>query len=116
MKKFVTKHIKLAKNKYYNTYFEQYNCNSRKQWQMLNSLLNRQKYNTKTIKLQDENGTNINKPADVAELFNNYFSTIADKLKSQIDNNNVPSNLTQSYKSTLKIQLLTVLPCAISPY
>ena len=32
MKKFVAKHIKLAKNKYYKSYFEQYSSNSRKQW------------------------------------------------------------------------------------
>ena len=39
MRKFVDKHIKLAKNKYYHDYFEQYKFDSRKQWQMLNTIL-----------------------------------------------------------------------------
>lgn len=102
MKKFVAKHIRLAKNKYYKTYFEQYSSNSRKQWQLLNSLLNRQKSKTTTTKLQDDNGTVISNPADVAEQFNNYFSTIAEKLKEQIHNNTNPLGPTHSYQSHLK--------------
>ena len=41
MKKFVEKHIKKAKNKYYTDYFHKYAHDSRKQWKMINSLLNR---------------------------------------------------------------------------
>ena len=43
MKKFVEKHIKKAKNKYYTDYFRKYANDSRKEWKMINSLLNRKK-------------------------------------------------------------------------
>ena len=102
LKKFVRKHIELAKNKYYKTYFEQYSTNSRKQWQMLNSLLNRQKANSKKIKLKTDNGTFISSPTEVAEYFNNYFSTVADKLKSQTNNNVNQHTHFNNYRSTLK--------------
>ena len=59
MKKFVDKHIKLAKNKYYKNYFEQYKDNSKKQWQMINSLLNRNTKKAGVAKLQDSNSTVI---------------------------------------------------------
>lgn len=102
MKRFVAKHIKLAKNKYYKSYFEQYSNNSKKQWQMLNSLLNRQKSKNTTIKLRDDNGTTVTNPAVVAERFNDYFSTIAEKLKSKIVQNNTnPSYSTHSYDTYL---------------
>ena len=37
MNKFVMKHVRLAKNKYYKKYYEKYSSNSRKKWKMLNS-------------------------------------------------------------------------------
>ena len=41
MRNFTSKHIKIAKDKYHNNFFVQYKENSKKQWQMINSLLNR---------------------------------------------------------------------------
>ncbi len=49
LKKFVTKHIKKAKLKYYTAYFNQHSDDSRKQWQMINTLINKRKRKT-TIK------------------------------------------------------------------
>lgn len=92
MKKFVDKHINKTKNKFYASYFEKHNSDSRKQWQMLNSLLNRNKTKTSTIKLQDCGGVNICKPVDVAQKFNDYFSTIAENLKVNIVNNDPSQN------------------------
>lgn len=82
-KKFVDKHIAKAKNKYYATYFEQHKSNSRKQWQMINSLLNRNRKKVSITKLIDENGDIINTPLDIAENFNKFFSEIATKLKTE---------------------------------
>ena len=50
---------------------------------MINSLLNRYKAKSSSIKLYDDYGNIVNYPQEIAEKFNNYFSTIADKLKSQ---------------------------------
>jgi ribosomal protein S18 len=88
MKKFVDKHITLAKNKYYKKYFDQYNDNSRKQWQLINSLLNRKVKKNSKIKLHDNNGNIINTPRAVAEKFNDYFVSIAAKLKDDISSRN----------------------------
>ena len=85
MKKIVDKHIKLAKNKYYKKYFEQYSDNSKKQWQLINSLLNRNKKKCGIPNLQDGSGNVINTPLAVAEKFNDYFSNIASNLKAEIN-------------------------------
>ena len=85
LKKFVEKHIKLAKNKYYNKYFEQYKDNSKKQWQMINSLLNRNTKSTTIRKVYDKNGNVCTNPHDITDNFNEYFANIATKLKTQIN-------------------------------
>ena len=85
MNKFTEKHIDIAKNKYYTKYFNEYKDNSRKQWQMINSLLNRKKSRIKINKLIDENGQEITNDNDIADKFNEYFSNIASNLKSGIE-------------------------------
>ena len=84
MKKFVTKHIKLAKNKYYSKYFKDHQENSKKQWQMINNLLNRGKKKNKTIKLTLSDGSIVSTPKAVANTFNEYFCNIASELKAKI--------------------------------
>ena len=93
MKKFVNKHITKAKNKFYTSYFHKYNSNSRKQWQMINGLLNRSKHQQNAIKLKDSMGCVIKGPTKVAENFNTYFTNIAEKLKSD-NQQNSHNNLT----------------------
>jgi exonuclease III len=87
MKKFVDKHIKKAKSKYYNKYFEQYKDNSKKQWNMINILLNRNTKKSGVSSLKDSNGNLINTPSAIADKFNEYFSNIALNLKSKISPN-----------------------------
>ena len=62
---------------------EQHKDNSKKQWQMINSLLNRKPAKPTSIKLSDENGQ-VSTPAAVAETFDDHFSNIAPKIKSEI--------------------------------
>ena len=45
MKKFVDKHVKKAKYKYYDKYFKEHSTNGKMQWRLLNELLNRSKEN-----------------------------------------------------------------------
>ena len=87
MRNFVNKHTKIAKDKYHKNYFEQYKENSKKQWQMINSLLNRKNKKSGPIKLQDGEGTSISNPNLVAEKFNDYFANIASNLKSNNEEN-----------------------------
>ena len=84
MKKFVDKHIKKAKSKYHEKYFNEHKSNSKKQWEMINKLLGR-KYKKKNIsKLIDENGNATNDLKEISKQFNDYFSNIAEGLKSKI--------------------------------
>ena len=100
MKKFVKKHINLAKRKYYKKYFEQHSSNSKKQWQMINSLLNRNTRKSAAIKLRDEAGNIVENSTQVAEKFNNYFCNIAEKLKHNHSNINNPAHI-HSYHNFL---------------
>ena len=88
MKKFVDKHIKLSKSKYYKKYFNDNKDNSKKQWQMINELLGRNSIHTAITKIQDGSGNIANTPPDIAEQFNNYFANIATNLKSRITSRN----------------------------
>ena len=82
MNKFVKKHIKIAKRKYYKSYFNKHCSNSRKQWQMINTLLNRSRPKHQTFHLRSSENDVIKDPRDVAESFNKNFASIADRLKS----------------------------------
>ena len=81
MKDFCKKHVNLAKAKYYKKYFEDYNDNSRKQWDMINTLLNRNKKRVNIKKMIDEEGNEISTPSLMAEHFNEYFTNIASNMK-----------------------------------
>ena len=84
MKKFTEKHVKICKRKYYAKFIEEHKNNSKKQWGLINELLNRGKKKSKIEKIVGENGENITDNRGIAEHFNNYFSNIASNLKSGI--------------------------------
>ena len=86
MKKFVDKHIRKAKYKYYKAYFNQHTNNSKKQWQMINSLINRSKTKMSKVTLQ-KGDISITAPDRVANEFNDYFCNIAAKLKMDKNDN-----------------------------
>ena len=95
------KHVDIAKAKYHKSYFEKYKDNSRKQWQMINGLLNRNKKGNSHInKLDDKDGTTKTKSDEIAEHFNKYFCNIASNLKH---NSNCPDGSENSaYSEFLK--------------
>ncbi len=74
----------MAKAKYYTKLFNQHSNNSKKQWQMINKLLNRNIKHHGPIKLKDEQGNILSTHSDVAARFNEYFSSIASNIKSKI--------------------------------
>ena len=101
MNDFCDKHIHIAKLMYRKKYFDDYKDNSRKQWQMINELLNRRKRNIRVNKLIDKDGKVHNTPTAIAENFNEYFANIASNLKNEIVNR---SDVTagESYKEFLQ--------------
>ena len=86
MKKFCEKHKNIAKARYYKKYFDEHSDNSRKQWQLINSVLNRTNKKNGINKLVDQDGNVASSPTEIAEKFNNYFSSIAGDLKGTIEN------------------------------
>ena len=86
LKEFCAKHVDIAKAKYHKSYFEKYKNNSRKQWQMINSLLNRKSKTIDVGKIIDNEGNVANTPSAIADSFNKYFSNIASDLKQANSN------------------------------
>ena len=74
-------HCEKARIKYYKKYFDDYKDNSKKQWLMINQLLNRGNKNKSIRKLIDDKGTVVNTPSAIAEKFNEYFANVASNLK-----------------------------------
>ena len=110
MKKFVDKHVKKAKHKYYSSYFEQFSNDGRKQWSMINQLLNRKRKHISIDKLIIENKT-ITSPAEIAESLNNYFCNIARKLKT---NTHTDPHLDHTKRATINLNLTPTTPHEIS--
>ena len=50
---------------------------------MINTLLNHTKPKNQTTNLRDSENNVLKDPRDVAATFNNYFTSIADRLKTQ---------------------------------
>ena len=92
LNKFCAKHVEIAKAKYYKSFFEKYKDDSRKQWQMINSLLNRKIKSSNVSKLIDDNGNTTSTSSAIADLFNTYFSNIASDLKQKNSEGGVHSN------------------------
>ena len=98
MNEFCAKHVDLAKAKYRKKYFEEHKDNARKQWQMINELLNRQKKNVRVSKLIDEKGKISNTASEISENFNDYFANIASNLKIK----NEATHAVNSYQEFLQ--------------
>ena len=81
MNEFCSKHVDLAKSKYYRKYLDDFKDNSKKQWQLINGLLGRNSKNKSIQKIIDKQGNIINTAGDIAEKFNEFFADIAANLK-----------------------------------
>ena len=79
----VNSNIKIAKESYYKQSFTGHKNDSRRTWQTTNELTSR-KSNTSSIKKLIVNGVSINKTTDLANLFNEHFSTVGLKLTNEI--------------------------------
>ena len=84
LNEFCKKHVDLAKSNYNKKYFEQYHDNSRKQWQMINKLLNRKnRCNTTINKLVGPEGNVVTNRNEISNSFNDFFCNIASDLKKK---------------------------------
>ena len=88
----VNNEIKKAKELYYKRALDENEGNSRQTWRIVNELTSR-KTNNCSIKEINSNGNSIYSPPELADAFNDHFSSIGPKLASQIYSNNGPSHL-----------------------
>ena len=79
----VNSNIKIAKESYHKQSFTEHKNDSRRTWQTINELTSR-KSNTCSIKELIVNGVSINKTTNLANVFNEHFSTIGPKLANEI--------------------------------
>ena len=88
----VNNEIKKGKELYYKRALDENEGNSRQTWRIINELTSK-KTNNCCIKEIKSNGNSIYSPPELANAFNDHFSSIAPKLASQIYSNNGPSHL-----------------------
>ena len=119
LKIFCTKHIKKAKSKYYENYFQQYNSDGRKKWQMINKLLNRNSKSKIGITKLRKDENIVTNPKDIAQTFNEFFCTVAQRLKaSDQDNlNRVPDHtLSSSTRNFISMEDISCTDIEIENY
>ena len=73
----------IVKESYYKQSFTENKNDSRRIWQTISELTSR-KSNTLSIKELIVNGVSVNKSTDLANAFNEHFSTVGPKLANQI--------------------------------
>ena len=76
--------FKQSKTNYYNHYFGA-NCNSIKiTWKGLKSIINIKNISAEIPKILTVDGTTLSNQMEISNIFNNYFSSIATKMKLNI--------------------------------
>ena len=82
--------IKQKKKKHKQNQYQKHQKNIRKSWQMVKNLLGKvcEEFSSTSISY---NNTIINKPVEIANCFNDHFSTIAEKLNDELPPS--PTNL-----------------------
>jgi len=84
--------LKIAKNEYYiNKFFEVKN-DSKRTWQIVNSLLNKSKRNNYPDSFHSEDGITYTTEKDIANGFNNFFTNIGSNLAGKIPNTDAHFN------------------------
>lgn len=88
--------IRKSKQNYFTKYFQKNSKNSKKIWQGINEYLYRNKTKENNNISLNINGSTVTEPIEVANTFNNFFTSIADSIRDKI-----PKAL-NNYKQYLK--------------
>ena len=114
LKKFVEKHIKKAKHDYYTKYFKMHENDSRKQWSMINQILNRKMKSRERITKLVIDGKVLSNTTDITEAFNNYFSNVAKTMKTNNNSYQTQSTINTAHRSYNTINLNTCSETEVS--
>ncbi len=81
----VSNEIKQSKARYYYNYFHENNNNMKKLWSGIKTIISQKSTTPSTInKIKDDFGNITSDPSDMSNIFNNFFTTVADKITSKI--------------------------------
>ena len=109
-KKWVEKQVYKNKKRYYSDQITKHSNESRKQWKIINDIISNRKPRIKITKIKIGNNTVTNN-SEISETFNDYFCSIARKLKDGIPKTSSSTNTcTPKYhQNTMYLE-----PCTIS--
>lgn len=112
--------IRISKKDYYHTLLNKYKSNTKKTWEVLNSIIktNRGKVDYPNYFVNDESGI-INKVNDIVNTFNEYFVNVGFKLAQEIveqrneerpDEVDIPSNIHSIFiRGTHEMEILDIV-------
>ena len=83
-RKKVVSEIRENKIEYYNRYFTFHNSNMKKMWSGIRSIINMNNKAGSSISHLTHNGKEISDPMKMANIFNNYFVNVAQKIDEKI--------------------------------
>ena len=90
-KKWVEKLVYKNKKRYYSDQITKHSNESRKQWKIINDIIRNRKPRNKITKIKIGNNI-ITNNSEISETFNDYFCSIARKLKDNIPKSTSPTN------------------------
>ena len=76
--------LKRSKQNYYNNFFELNINNMKKTWKGIKSIISIKTATSNTPNLLSHNNEVVNNPIKIANIFNNYFSSIGEKTQAKI--------------------------------
>ena len=80
----ITQDKRNSKKAHFTAYFEKNKKKSSEIWKCIRSIVNIKPTKTSSIKLMDEDNNLISDPLKIANIFNNHFSTIGEKVQQKI--------------------------------
>ena len=102
----ITELLRISKQTYYQNYFEKNKKNSKRIWQGIHDIISSQKSkNDSSISTIVVHGSTITAPTEMAESFNNFFTSIGKNLQKKIP----PTKKTfTDYLKTLNLKNFTI--------
>ena len=83
----------MAKQKYYDKLFDDIKSNIKKTWQTINSILSRKcNKNKQCVRSLIVDGITLSDDVDIAEAFNNHFSTVGKRIDESLPNHSNQNN------------------------
>ena len=110
---FIIKLLRISKNKYIKEYFFRHKTNLSLIWKTINEITNTKTKDNSTPKLLIHNNTHVTKEEDIAELFNDFYGSIAEKTKAKIPPTNKVFTDFMGNPTNASIHLTPTTPMAV---